>query len=75
MEVTFIHLHSLDFGPLTRTVLDANQIWVDLRCYAISAFTALYQALAAHYKRTLAHSHTPLVLTYCSLSGLCLRGK
>lgn len=40
-------VYCLDFSLLTRKALDANQISVDLRHYAIPAFTALCQALAA----------------------------
>lgn len=46
--------YCLDFSLLTRKALDANQISVDLRHYAIPAFTTLCQALTAHYK----HTHT-----------------
>lgn len=63
-----LHLYCLDFSLLTKTALDANQIWVDLRHYAISAFTTLYQALAAHNKHRHTHTHTPTVIQYISHS-------
>lgn len=51
-------VYCLDFSLLTRKALDANQISVDLRHYAIPAFTTLCQALTAHNKHTHTYSYT-----------------